>query len=303
MHEVAVETVVEHEGRNVNRDQVNGIATPLGTATWRPISHYDAIETTLAELEKLGITVTREQHTLANKGQEYFGVFRLGGKAEAAKDWELMLGLRNSHTKRFALRFGFGAEVFICSNGAFAAEVNVIRKHTSLIYHDLPTLVHGALEKVAPFREIMVKRQRIYEQVSLADNYEKDAYALGAVLVQKGILPGSKLRAILDEWDEPTFEAFKPRNLWSFYNSITHVLKDEAPALLARRTQQLTQGTDGLAQFLGKRQMMEKEIEKMAAHVMSEVEAGEQGDQKRVGFQLPGLDKPKFGPPGDPGLN
>lgn len=55
-----------------------------------------------------------------------------------------MVGLRNSHDKRFLVGISFGSRVFVCDNLAFTGDHVVKRKHTANLKRDLPGLVHRA---------------------------------------------------------------------------------------------------------------------------------------------------------------
>jgi hypothetical protein len=303
-----METVAQYEGRNVPREQVNAIPTPLPTSTWRPISHMDAIDVTLSQLDVLGYRVVGEQHTLANHGKEYFGQLQLQEPNQPAdRTWGLMLGIRNSHTKRFALRFAFGQIVFVCSNGAFYVERGVTgsRKHTSMIYNDLPLLVRGTLERLPKYTELMAKRETVYRSIRLDEEFEKDVYAAGAVWVRSGVIPGSKLKPILDEYMDPTFEAFRDRTLWSFFNATTHVMKDLSPQQIAEKTRLVTLTCDAMAAGLGPKQEMHRFFEQEIMPELQKKMEGQatEGGDRKIGFHLPAIEPPKFGPQGDPGLN
>jgi hypothetical protein len=47
--------------------------------------------------------------------------------------------------------------------------------------------------------------------------------------IRGNLLPASRLPKLLDAWEEPEYEEFKPRTAWSLFNAFTEVLKSRAP--------------------------------------------------------------------------
>jgi hypothetical protein len=47
--------------------------------------------------------------------------------------------------------------------------------------------------------------------------------------VRAGITPASRLPKVIEAWDEPRHDEFKPRTPWSLFNAFTEVLKAGPP--------------------------------------------------------------------------
>lgn len=47
--------------------------------------------------------------------------------------------------------------------------------------------------------------------------------------VQSGVLPASWLPKVIEVWEEPRHEEFKPRTAWSLFNAFTEVQKGASP--------------------------------------------------------------------------
>ena len=43
--------------------------------------------------------------------------------------------------------------------------------------------------------------------------------------MRRNIITSDKIKPVLDQWDEPEYEDFSDRTLWSLNNAFTHVMK------------------------------------------------------------------------------
>lgn len=88
-----------HTGaRSANREQVALVPTPPRTQSWVPIPHGRLLDGVQGCLERAGLAVVSEAHGLTRDGSRYFGLMQVA-YAEAAGDFGLVVGLRNSHDK------------------------------------------------------------------------------------------------------------------------------------------------------------------------------------------------------------
>ena len=104
-------------GREVTRDDIADASTPERTKTWVPVAHNRLLELAQATIESQGYAVTNEAHGLWGEGARYFGLMELAG-GHAADDYQLVLGLRNSHDKTFPASLALGSQVLVCDNSA-----------------------------------------------------------------------------------------------------------------------------------------------------------------------------------------
>ena len=58
-----------------------------------------------------------------------FGLLEVAN-CQQTEDYAYVLGLRNSHDKRFPAGLAVGASVFVCDNLSFSGEIKIGRKHT-----------------------------------------------------------------------------------------------------------------------------------------------------------------------------
>jgi len=83
-----------------SRNVVKRVPTPKGTATWTPIPHILLIEEVERALKTNGLTIANQAHSLTHDQSRYFGLMEVrNGKSH--EDYAYVLGLRNSHDKRF----------------------------------------------------------------------------------------------------------------------------------------------------------------------------------------------------------
>jgi hypothetical protein len=54
--------------------------------------------------------------------------------------------------------------------------------------------------------------------------------------IDAGVCANSYIPGVLKEWRQPQHSAFEPRNLWSFFNAFTEMLKEANLAELPKRT-------------------------------------------------------------------
>lgn len=85
----------------VERSQVRSVPTPFATPTWTPIPHLRLVEQVERALAAAQLEIVNQAHALSHGGDRYFGLIQVA-TARAASDYALVLGLRNSHDKRFA---------------------------------------------------------------------------------------------------------------------------------------------------------------------------------------------------------
>lgn len=224
-------------------DEIRLVPTPDATETYQPVPHVTVIEQAKAALERRGIAVKNEQYGLWGDGARLFGVMELEGFDGIHGDFALQFGIRNSHDKRFPAAGLLGSRVFVCDNLAFSGEIQFARKHTTHILRDLPHRVDAAVERLIAHRGQQEKRIETYR---LAEITDEQAHDFMIRTVDEGVLPPTKLKQLISEWQKPTFAPFEARTVWSLFNDYTHVLRDSA-SQLASRTVRLHGLADGLA--------------------------------------------------------
>ena len=250
MERKSADLILHAGAKQVDRATVAAVPTPEPTDTWTPVPHADLLDLTLRNFTDFGLRVVDERHGLMKDGARYFGVFKLRGQdsevldprpgdpfgvEEATPDFDLAIGLRNSHDKSFPANLLGGSWVFVCDNLAFNGEIKLTRRHTRFIMRDIPNLVSRAVAKLVERRVKIEEQIAAYKDTPLSDAAAHDLLIRS---LDARALTGTQLPKVLGEWRRPRHAEFEPRNAWSFFNAGTEVLK-ATPAALPARTMAL----------------------------------------------------------------
>lgn len=221
----------------VDLNQIRSTVTPASTRTWHPIPHYELIELVKATLETSGLKIGAQAHSLTTDGLRYFGLMQVEGSYLASSaDYGWVLGLRNSHDKKFPAGVVAGASVFVCDNLSFSGEVKFARRHTRFISRDLPQPASRAVGKLLEKWHDQDKRIAAYRETLISD---RDAHDLIVRSTDIGVCSNRMIPSVLQEWRKPRYAEFQRRDLWSLFNSFTEALKVTSLPDLARRTEAL----------------------------------------------------------------
>lgn len=226
----------------VSRPDLSNVLTPRATDTWQPIPHDDLLYQVESCLDQNNLTIVEEAHALTHDGSRYFGLLQIDN-GHPNGEYSFILGVRNSHDKRFPAGLVAGSSVFVCDNLAFWGEISVARKHTAHIMRDLPGLVDGAVQKLVSRWDDQQRRIGRYKNFWMSD---QNAHHLTILALDRRAINVTQIPDVLKEWRTPSYDEFVPRNLWSWFNSCTEALKGNLTALPGR-TQQLHRLCDSYA--------------------------------------------------------
>lgn len=222
-------------GSKISRAELEACKTPDSSQTHFPVPHGALLQLVESSLVRLGYNIRSQEHALSHAGARYFGVLELVN-GHSAKDYSLMMGLRNAHDKRFPASYCVGSRVFVCDNLAFSGDIKIARKHTRFIMRDLPTLVDGALGRLGAMRVKQDQRISKYQQTTIGDQLAHDLIIRA---IDGGVVSAPKLPKVLQEWRQPKYVEFKERNVWSLFNAFTETLKDYHVQELPKRADRL----------------------------------------------------------------
>jgi len=232
---------------SVDRAAVKSVPTPIATRTWSPIPHLRLVEQVERSLRASHLEIVNQAHALSHSGDRYFGLIQVEAR-RSNTDYALVLGLRNSHDKRFPAGLVAGAQVFVCDNLSFHGEVQLSRKHTRFIGRDLPMLTQRAIGQLQDKWQHQEQRIESYRSRAIDD---RDAHDLMVRAVDVGVCPVTVLPKVVQEWREPSHDVFRQRTVWSLFNGFTEALKGNL-ALLPPRTQALHALMDGFVGIAGR---------------------------------------------------
>ena len=146
-------------------------------------------------------------------------------------EYTQVVGIRNSHDKRFAAGLVAGAMVMVCSNLAFSGEIQIGRKHTRHIGDELPFLIRGAIGQLVSAWDVQDRRIDAYKNTSICDAVAHD---LIIHAMDDGVCAPSRIPRVLEGWRRPQHAAFEDRNCWSLFNAFTETMKGHLHMLPAR---------------------------------------------------------------------
>lgn len=223
-------------GRQILRDELDGIKTPAPTKSWHPIPHASLVSQIQGAIERSGLHVVDQVHALSPDNARYFGILGLRNGSNPA-DYSLMLGIRNSHDKSFPAEMVVGSRVFVCDNLAFSGEIRIGRRHTSRINEDLPQLVESAVGRMGSLRRHQDDRIAAYKETEMTD---AQAHDLVIQALDSKIITVTRIPDVIKEWRAPRHPEFAvSKNGWRLMNSFTEIMKDTSIFDRPRTTQAL----------------------------------------------------------------
>lgn len=223
--------LVHRGGEIVTRDDLALIEVPEATDTYVPVPHNHLADTlsTIGQDILKGFTLSKEQYALAREGNQLFGVlvFR-----QDHSELGLSIGFRNSYDKSMAIGIAIGAEVFVCDNLALTGDITVLRKHTANVWASLEDTAISTLYRSQRNFEKIVE-DSVSMKGRAIDN--SDAFKMIGLLFGNGVLTPRQLPVVKKEWLNPSYEDFRPRTQWSFYNACTEALKSCPPLVIMEK--------------------------------------------------------------------
>lgn len=217
----------------VEAEQLIGVSTPERTDSFTPIPHASLVNLTREAINRAGLEINMEEHSLARGGQRYFGGFALKGADIEGSDRQIVLGLRNAHDKSFAASICVGNRMMVCENLCFSSDIKLARRHTTNIMNDLPRVLSDAVARVVSHWNDMGKRIELYKETEISRDRVAD---LLIDLVDAKAFPARDIYNAVQEFRNPRHEEFKGSTLWTLYNSITENLKGGDLSKLPFRT-------------------------------------------------------------------
>ena len=135
-------------------------------------------------------------------------------------------GISNSHDKSAPLSVLAGGRVLVCGNSCLSSDIIVVsRKHTSRI--DLSASVDKALDA---FFDAIRGFNEMYEKLNNWTLRKSKAQSLLVDAARAGAFSSSEILQVLEEYENPRHEVFRPHSAWSLYNAITEIAgKKQSP--------------------------------------------------------------------------
>ncbi len=209
--------------RNATRDELGRVALPVETKSYKPVPHLTFIESILEEADKKEFNLIRESYTMAREGNVISGKLIFRGDEDGM---DLQIGVVNSYDKSKSALIALGAEVFICLNGMVVADHHMRRKHTTNVWEDLNDLIQLGVHNLYDEYVNSVKYRSRFSEIDL--NKRVQAELLGRLFVEEEILTPTMANIVREEITNS--KLFPDDTVWSFYNHVTHALKQSHPS-------------------------------------------------------------------------
>lgn len=230
-------TLCLHTGAaRIDGPELVHIPVPIATNSYCPVEHFKLLDTIeRAALEyghvidnlEVGIqSAKRDEETIL--GAKMFAIMRLKTNGAVGGDnLRLDIGIRNSYDKSVAVGIVAGASVFVCDNMMITGEMQAIRKHTPNVWQDILPMVMAVLMIANKQHEL---DQQMRQDLMLHEINTHSGLDLLGSMAAHGYISyaggnSSMFATALREWQEPSFEEFNPRNVWSLYNACTFATK------------------------------------------------------------------------------
>lgn len=226
-------TLMLHTGAyTATEQQLMKVRTPEPTKTWQPVAHHVLLEQVKKEIEASHLTIQDQALALFKDGERMFGYLEVTN-GHNQPDYNMVIGLRNSHDQSCPVGLAVGHRVFVCDNMAFSGEVIINHKHTSRVLEKVPMLINRAMGMLMEKRGVQDQRIRIYKDCEITD---AQAHDLMVRAMERDVIAPSRLRPVLGQWRKPAYEDFEPRTVWSLFNAFTHILKENPTQEHQKRT-------------------------------------------------------------------
>jgi hypothetical protein len=131
-----------------------------------------------------------------------------------------MVGLRNSHDKRFPVGVSLGSVVFVCDNCAFSGDSVIRTKHSAKLKTRLPGLIGEIIEPLAIQREKQHRQLERYRATPLTDDRADQAIMQ---MYRSQVIGVQKIADVLRQWEKPTCD-WGEKSGWRLFNAATFVL-------------------------------------------------------------------------------
>jgi len=234
-----------------DREALGKIQTPQATRTHCPVDHKWLVDKVSNRLEENNLKILQEVHTTSHEGQRYFGLMQVQDTTRPEGDRGTVVGVRNSHDKRFCAGIMVGDAPFVCTNLIFSNEIVLSKKHTKNCLNpemgnNLFDKINDAIGRLRLHWAVQDGRSDVYKEHEVGT---LEAHDLMVRSMKEGIIGATKIPQVLEQWEKPNHPEFKDRNLYSLYNSFSEVWKGSNLHTLGDRSIGLNKLFDAQSSF------------------------------------------------------
>ena len=184
------------------------------------------VEEVELHVPRFGLTITDTRYALARDGLDMFGVLTCANGQDHA-DYALALGLRPKlRPIPFGRNRGRQSRTFVCDNLAFSGGGYAPQAHGQRVPRPARPHLPHALEGQSSMQS------RIHAEIAAMKARELSPETADHLMVEsirRGVIPASQLPLVMEAWNRPQHEEFKPDTAWSLFNAFTEVQKSRSP--------------------------------------------------------------------------
>ena len=213
---------------NTSSSFLASVAVPSETRTYKPVSHSQIIDLTLASIDSAGFKVKSQHYSATADGYVANGKYTISNVND--DEMELRIGWQNSYNKNKSLKSAISAIVIVCSNGMVHGDHgNFRKKHSGDIQEFTPAKIQDYIKSSGEVFSLMQKDKAGMKNVQIDDSVK--ARLLGKLLIEDDFIKPTQANIIAREINKPTHSYNAPDSLWEFYNYTTFAMKGLHPSL------------------------------------------------------------------------
>lgn len=131
---------------------------------------------------------------------------------------------------------GAGEHVFACLNETVSVEFKVRHKSTKNLQHNIRAMIWDQCEALDDIFDQITGRRKFLSGVPV-DDHAAAYHVIDAM--KRGVINSRELPRVVEYWEQPEHDAFKPRNYWSLYNAFSGFFQDRNPFDISDRSAKL----------------------------------------------------------------
>lgn len=193
-----------------------------------PVSHYDAIVSFKNQLEEYNIQVLNESIVISPDTYRLMYLADIADKN--AKEYVYQVGFINNNDKSKAFTGLAGIKVLINEAQMHYSDNSYKTRHTTNVKE---MLYERNAHIITWFKEFYTEYSGKIEKFK---NIKVTDEILGAVILayirNRYTLSSTNIKNIVKEYDNPKYDEFKPRTIWSLQNTTNEVFKKVKSPLL-----------------------------------------------------------------------
>ncbi len=209
----------------MNEQQILDTLLPLATTTYVPVAHKDIIGSIKEQLSKRSMTIENSRYLVSHGGNRLIGYYDVS--VPNSSEIGLRFGFRNSYDKSMSIAIVTGAQVWICSNGLVKGDgINFVRRHTGNVIEEVNQIIENSGNQLEQQSLDFISISEQMKSIYVSKQEAAGLYGRAFLLNNQNLFNTKQLVKIKQELNDPSYEEFKKETLWSAYNHVTYVLKE-----------------------------------------------------------------------------